>query len=776
MAKNKVAVNEEIKFEIMGISFLAFSVLCLVSLFSKTTGAVGEFVDMALQRLAGEGKYIFPFIVAFYGFKLIKERRKTKFSHQLLGAAALLAMVLTFIHIQSEEKSLFQAGWEGRGGGIIGGAFSAVFINLFGKTGTYIVLITLFIINVILITNISAITLFKRFTANVLAFMQRLKEGIADFIFTEEEEVEVPDQSPVGEPQLPIFANKKKVPIFLDNGVLQYEDGVSGQGREIKFADYADDGDEPQVNIYSEPIEKLTESGSELARIDAIIEKRGKGKNKVNAELETPELKVGGGGEDGYNLPPLSLLTKNVKLKSTRMSKDITDNVRILEETLANFGVKARVTQVSRGPAITRYELQPAPGVKVSRIVSLADDIALSMAASDVRIEAPIPGKAAIGIEVPNKEISMVHVRELFESPEFMNSSSKLTVALGKDIAGNTIIGDLASMPHLLIAGATGSGKSVCMNTLIASILYKAKPNEVKLIMIDPKMVELTTYNGIPHLIAPVVTEAKKAAGSLRWVVREMEKRYEKFAQAGVKDIKRYNNLIQSEGYEGEKEPLPFIVVVIDELADLMMVAPADVEDAICRLAQMARAAGIHLVVATQRPSVDVITGLIKANIPSRIAFAVSSSTDSRTILDMSGAEKLLGKGDMLFFPVGAPKPVRVQGAYLSDKEVEALVDYLKKQGQPEFAEGVIQSDTSGSAPNMEEDELFVDAVKVLLESGQASISMLQRRLRIGYARAARLIDMMEERGIVGGYEGSKPRNILITMEQFQRMLENKKS
>ncbi|KNZ69336.1 cell division protein FtsK [Thermincola ferriacetica] len=776
MAKNKVAVNEEIKFEIMGISFLAFSVLCLVSLFSKTTGAVGEFVDMALQRLAGEGKYIFPFIVAFYGFKLIKERRKTKFSHQLLGAAALLAMVLTFIHIQSEEKSLFQAGWEGRGGGIIGGAFSAVFINLFGKTGTYIVLITLFIINVILITNISAITLFKRFTANVLAFMQRLKEGIADFIFTEEEEVEVPDQSPVGEPQLPIFANKKKAPLFLDNGVLQYEDGVSGQGREIKFADYADDGDEPQVNIYSEPIEKLAESGSELARIDAIIEKRGKGKNKVNAELETPELKVGGGGEDGYNLPPLSLLTKNVKLKSTRMSKDITDNVRILEETLANFGVKARVTQVSRGPAITRYELQPAPGVKVSRIVSLADDIALSMAASDVRIEAPIPGKAAVGIEVPNKEISMVHVRELFESPEFMNSSSKLTVALGKDIAGNTIIGDLASMPHLLIAGATGSGKSVCMNTLIASILYKAKPNEVKLIMIDPKMVELTTYNGIPHLIAPVVTEAKKAAGSLRWVVREMEKRYEKFAQAGVKDIKRYNNLIQGEGYEGEKEPLPFIVVVIDELADLMMVAPADVEDAICRLAQMARAAGIHLVVATQRPSVDVITGLIKANIPSRIAFAVSSSTDSRTILDMSGAEKLLGKGDMLFFPVGAPKPVRVQGAYLSDKEVEALVDYLKKQGQPEFAEGVIQSDTSGSAPNMEEDELFIDAVKVLLESGQASISMLQRRLRIGYARAARLIDMMEERGIVGGYEGSKPRNILITMEQFQRMLENKKS
>jgi len=454
------------------------------------------------------------------------------------------------------------------------------------------------------------------------------------------------------------------------------------------------------------------------------------------------------------------------------MNKDITENVRILEDTLDSFGVKARVTQVSRGPAITRYELQPFPGVKVSRIVSLADDIALSLAASGVRIEAPIPGKAAVGIEVPNKEISVVTMRELLENEEFAKSPSKLTFALGKDIAGTTIIADLAQMPHLLIAGATGSGKSVCMNTLIAGLLFRAKPDEVKFLMIDPKMVELTTYNGIPHLISPVVTDAKKAASALRWAVREMEKRYELFARAGVKDIIRFNRAVESGAVEREAGLMPYIIVVIDELADLMMVAPAEVEDAICRLAQMARAAGMHLVVATQRPSVDVITGLIKANIPSRIAFAVSSQTDSRTILDMAGAEKLLGRGDMLFFPVGAPKPIRVQGAFMSDKEVEALVAYLRAQGQPEFVEGIIQADAHSSVEHGEEDELFPEAVRILIESGQASISLLQRRLRIGYARAARLIDMMEERGIVGKYEGSKPRSILMTMDQYHNTFE----
>ena len=387
----------------------------------------------------------------------------------------------------------------------------------------------------------------------------------------------------------------------------------------------------------------------------------------------------------------MTLLARPNRIKNIRYNKDINENVRILEDTLESFGVKARVIQVSRGPAITRYEIQPPSGVKVSRIVGLADDIALSMAAPGVRIEAPIPGKAAVGIEVPNREISMVHLRDLLETQEFIQAKSKLTIALGKDIAGNPVIGDMGKMHHLLIAGATGSGKSVCLNTLIASILFKATPDEVKLLMIDPKMVELATYNGIPHLVTPVVTDPRKAATSLRWAAKEMERRYEMFAAAGVRDITRYNKLIKTKEPDGNSLPLPFVIVIIDELADLMIVAPADVEDAICRLAQMARAAGIHLVVATQRPSVDVITGLIKANIPSRISFAVSSQIDSRTILDMSGAEKLLGKGDMLFFPVGASKPVRVQGAYLSDREVDELVKYLKKQAEPVYDEKILK-------------------------------------------------------------------------------------
>ncbi|MCL2766375.1 MAG: DNA translocase FtsK, partial [Peptococcaceae bacterium] len=501
-----------------------------------------------------------------------------------------------------------------------------------------------------------------------------------------------------------------------------------------------------------------------------------------------------------YQLPPVDLLTKPKQSKDNRISKDINDNVRKLEDTLESFGVKAKVIQVSRGPAITRYELQPPVGVKVSKITGLSDDIALSMAASGVRIEAPIPGKAAVGIEIPNKETSMVHLRDLLESAEFIQGESKLTISLGKDIAGNSVVSDLVKMPHLLVAGATGSGKSVCINTLIVSILYKATPEEVKFLMIDPKMVELTMYNGIPHLVSPVVIDPKKAAGSLRWAVREMERRYGLFAASGVRDIARYNQLFDQENpvpntdepvndpdepvpdleqteYNQKEEtnrPLPLIVVLIDELADLMMVAPADVEDAICRLAQMARAAGIHLVVATQRPSVDVITGLIKANIPSRISFAVSSQVDSRTILDMTGAEKLLGKGDMLFFPVGAGKPQRVQGAFLADKEVEALVSFLKKQAEPVYNEQVTSEQIEEKETPELEDELLPQAVKILIETGHASITMLQRRLRIGYNRAARLIDIMESRRIVGGYEGSKSRAILMTLEQYERVFNKK--
>ncbi len=485
----------------------------------------------------------------------------------------------------------------------------------------------------------------------------------------------------------------------------------------------------------------------------------------------------------GYQLPSIELLDINKNSSGSQNRNEIMGNVERLEKTLHDFGVKGKIADVSCGPAITQYEFQPAAGVKVSKIVGLSDDIALSMAVAGVRIEAPIPGKAAVGIEIPNKSTTMVGLRELIESEAFQNSKSKLTVALGKDISGNAIVADLAKMPHLLIAGSTGSGKSVCINTLINSILYKATPDEVKFVMVDPKKVELGNYNGIPHLISPVVTDAKKAAAALRWAVHEMDRRYEVFAAAGVKDMPRFNKLseeriaaAQSEEEKAAIEVMPYIVVLIDELADLMMVAPADVEDAICRLAQLARAAGIHLVVATQRPSVDVITGIIKANMPSRIAFAVSSQTDSRTILDMGGAEKLLGRGDMLFYPTGMPKPQRVQGVYVSDKEIDRITEAVKNQAQPvyneEIGNAVIQTEKS-SEPEEEWDDLIPDATKLFIENGQASISLLQRRFRVGYNRAARIVDQMEQRGLVGPYEGSKPRQIKVTMAMYNEMIEN---
>lgn len=466
-----------------------------------------------------------------------------------------------------------------------------------------------------------------------------------------------------------------------------------------------------------------------------------------------------------YLLPPFSLLAKPSLMARGGDSADAMDSKRKLEATLESFGVKAKVLDVVRGPAVTRYEVQPASGVKVSRIVSLTDDIALALAAKDIRMEAPIPGKSAIGIEVPNMEVSMVTMREVMETATFQNAPSKLSIAFGRDISGQPIIGNLARMPHLLVAGATGSGKSVCINGIITSILYKAAPDEVKFLMVDPKMVELNVYNGIPHLLAPVVTDPRRAALALKKIVVEMEKRYELFSKSSTRNIEGYNALMA----ENPKAVLPYIVVIVDELADLMMVASNDVEDSIARLAQMARAAGIHLIIATQRPSVDVITGVIKANIPSRIAFGVSSQVDSRTILDMVGAEKLLGRGDMLYLPVGMSKPIRVQGAFLSDQEVEALVDYARGQAEAEYKEDLVPEVEEDSAdPDEVLDELYDQAVQIVLEAKQASVSLLQRRMRVGYTRAARLVDQMEARGIVGPYEGSKPREVLMSLEQYQ--------
>ena len=489
-----------------------------------------------------------------------------------------------------------------------------------------------------------------------------------------------------------------------------------------------------------------------------------------------------------YRIPPLSLLQKG-KAATGDSSRELKETAMRLQQTLNTFGVKVTITDISQGPSVTRYELQPEQGVKVSKIVGLADDIKLNLAATDIRIEAPIPGKAAIGIEVPNKENMTVALRDLLESKEFQEFNSNIAFAVGKDIAGKTVVADIAKMPHMLIAGATGSGKSVCINTLIMSILYKAHPDDVKLIMVDPKVVELSVYNGIPHLLIPVVTDPKKASAALHWGVSEMEDRYRKFADYNVRDLKGYNKKIETMPVpEGEEAPkkMPQIVIIVDELADLMMVCPGEVEESICRLAQLARAAGIHLIIATQRPSVDVITGLIKANMPSRVAFSVSSGVDSRTILDMNGAEKLLGKGDMLFYPQGYSKPARVQGAFVSDKEVSDVVDYLKNQAlgntYSNYAEDIEEkiknigssggSSGSGSGGGNDRDEYFEEAARFIIDKDKASIGMLQRVLKIGFNRAARIMDQLCEYGVVGEEEGTKPRKVLMSMEQFEQLLE----
>ena len=509
-------------------------------------------------------------------------------------------------------------------------------------------------------------------------------------------------------------------------------------------------------------------------------------RKKMEAEKrETQPLKGAQAVEESsYCFPPVTMLASSKKVDANLETEELQTNGKMLVETLKSFGVQTKILDICRGPAVTRYELQPAAGVKISKITNLADDLAMNLAATGVRIEAPIPGKAAVGIEVPNKTKSIVRMRELIESNSFVTSKSHLTVALGRDIAGQVTVADLAKMPHVLIAGTTGSGKSVCINSLIVSLLYKSGPDDVRFLMIDPKVVELGIYNGIPHLLVPVVTDPRKAAGALNWAVTEMLKRYKIFAENNVRDLKGYNALAEANGYQDENgqpmHKMPQIVIIIDELSDLMMAAPNEVEDAICRLAQMARAAGMHLVVATQRPSVDVVTGLIKANIPSRIAFAVSSAIDSRTILDSAGAEKLLGQGDMLFSPVGAQKPLRIQGCFVSDSEIESVVDFVRNSKAVVYddsvaeeiernavAEGGKSGGMDGADDESGSDPMLNEAIKCVVEAGQASTSLLQRRLRLGYARAGRLIDEMEQLGIVGPHEGSKPRQVLITYAQW---------
>ncbi|HHU31610.1 MAG: DNA translocase FtsK 4TM domain-containing protein [Zhaonellaceae bacterium] len=752
--------NTEMRYEIIGLILLAFAILCFICLITvdykiypqinEAIGPIGNFLVRTISGLFGKGKYLFCLLLAVKAIFLLRNKNHP-FNTQSLGILISYGSLLAFFHMKylvlENIKTIIITSLDGLGGGLLGATFAIVLNAGFGQVGSYIILITVFLVGILFMTGNSFTSLASSLWLKIKELYKNIKSKVIDFLFVTIEEDEVPKGKA-----------KKAAAVIIKNSP-QKDEGVVESDSELPLIIHGEGNNKKSSNL-SQPIiwtEKKTDQAEQGNNIEKVRV------TEVKERVEQSE----------YVLPSLSLLQKPARSKNLISSKDIAQTVKLLEETLESFGVNVKVTEVSCGPAITRYEAQPAPGVKVSKIVNLADDIALSLAASHVRIEAPIPGKAAVGIEVPNREIATVRFREVLEGPEFQNTESLLTIALGKDIAGQNIFADLGKMPHLLIAGATGSGKSVCMNSLICSLLFKCKPNELKFLMVDPKMVELTTFNGIPHLLAPVVTDAKKSATALRWMVNEMENRYALFAASGVKDIERYNKFKQQEDPTASVPALPYIVILIDELADLMMVAPADVEDAICRLAQMARAAGIHLVVATQRPSVDVITGVIKANIPSRIAFAVSSQTDSRTILDMGGAEKLLGRGDMLFYPVGMNKPIRVQGAYVSDKEVDDIVSFWRKQGEPEYMQGAEVLEASSDTTvenNYEEDELLPEAVRLLIENGQASISMLQRRLRIGYTRAARLIDIMEDRGIVGSFEGSKPRAVLMTWEEYEKM------
>ncbi|KFD41352.1 cell division protein FtsK [Peptococcaceae bacterium SCADC1_2_3] len=720
-------LGEDLKFEIYGLAVITLAILALASLISPLTGTLGQALKQGLVLIAGKGGYFVPVLIFLLGLKIMREKSQACLNSRFFGFSLLFLTILIFLHLPYPSDKAFLFGQEGKGGGLLGAAGFYVLQKGFGLAGSRIILGALGFISLLLIAGMPTGQLGQDILNRLVSIWHRGGHFLSNFLF---EEV-------VGEETKEKGSENKNSPLTALGARSVFSKNAPAGDREPKSASREKQYLPP--NLSQNPGAKGVKTACALAN-----------------------------GQP-YRLPAPEILASIVQPKSNAaLDKEISEKTRVLEDTLNNFGITIKVNRVNVGPTVTRYEFQPPPGVKVSRIVGLADDITLAMAASRVRIEAPIPGKAAVGIEIPNREISSVYLRELIETKEFASSSSRLTVVLGRDIAGTPIITDLSKMPHLLIAGATGAGKSVCINTLISSILFKATPDEVKFLLIDPKMVELTIYSDIPHLISPVVTNVKKTAGALHWAVKEMEHRYELFAACGAKDITRYNEIMCK--LPPENQCLPFIVVIIDELADLMMIAPNEVEDAICRLAQMARAAGIHLVLATQRPSVDVITGLIKANIPSRISFAVTSQMDSRTILDMGGAEKLVGKGDMLFLPIGASKPVRLQGAFLTDKDITTLTNFIKEQMSPVFNEEVtlVQPELKNNNEK-QDDELFPQAVNVLLENGNASVSLLQRRLRIGYSRAARLIDLMEDKGIVSTYEGNKPRTILVNKEQFNQ-------
>lgn len=831
MAKEEAFRTEVILWVIVAIALLLF-----VSNLGFG-GIVGQAVSGVLFGVFGLIAYVLPILILVVSFFAVSNKGNFHASVKIAAGVVFVAFFCLFLSLAGSGREYYEpmkaytySATERAGGGIVGGALAYVMGKAFGVIGSYIIDFIVLIICLVLITERSALKGMQKGGQKVYESAkesnERYKEyreykneerrkrrmdhkvsGVSiDTKISDQKESGVGTSDEIGElhanpnVDLPDISQESKVRLSSGEDTLFEPQKASVQpliSGEITASEPVISGDYMHENPVAEPESADPKPGKQTSEEVPTVAEHTKRKARTSEEEIQKEIAdvvqemapAAAQPEKKYVFPPVDLLKAGSGKKSANTESQLRETANKLQQTLKTFGVNVTVTNISCGPAVTRYEIQPEMGVKVSKIVGLADDIKLNLAAADIRIEAPIPGKAAVGIEVPNKENVTVAFRDLIESKEFKASKSKISFAVGKDIAGKTKVTDIAKMPHLLIAGATGSGKSVCINTIIMSILYKADPSEVKLLMIDPKVVELSVYNGIPHLMIPVVTDPKKASGALHWAVAEMTDRYEKFAQANVREINGYNAKVDSiEVPEGQERPqkMPQIVIIVDELADLMMVASNDVEEAICRLAQLARAAGIHLVIATQRPSVNVITGLIKANMPSRIAFAVTSGVDSRTILDMNGAEKLLGKGDMLFNPQGAPKPIRVQGAFVSDEEVSEVVEYIKEHnGDAQYNDSVqqkmesLQSSGSNSvsisdsdAADDGRDAYFVDAARIIVDKEKASIGMLQRYLKVGFNRAARIMDQLEEAGIVGPEEGTKPRTVLMNKEQFEAYID----
>ncbi len=748
----------------------------------------------------GVTAYLYPFLIGTISILCATDKVSSKVNAKIIEIIAFVLILGAFIDIIATPAATFgESGMYGArladawnrklsfGGGLFGTLLGFPLGLAFGKTGAIVILVLVMFVFTMILTGTRLTSLFKAITKPARVVSEHASNAYAEsYERQDEQESEKPKKKtlrvikgfdvdiPVDEPEK---ADKhKKKDSTLDE--MQQKLVDSYHDDDIEKKDISEDY--PLIDENDE-IDDALQSAQQEA--DANKSERIAVDFKKETDAVTDEIAENEDTAPIYKFPPVTLLESINSADSKTIAAELETTSKRLVETLQSFGVETKVVNVSRGPTVTRYELQPKAGVKISKITNLADDIALNLATAGIRIEAPIPGKAAVGIEVPNRASATVGVREIIESATFTSSKSKLTVSMGKDIGGNTVVADIAKMPHGLIAGATGSGKSVCINSFIISLLYKASPDEVKLLMIDPKVVELSIYNGIPHLLVPVVTEPRKASGALGWAVNEMEQRYKMFADRDVRNIEGYNKLVETLVDEPEVKKMPRIVIIIDELADLMMTAPKEVEDSINRIAAKARAAGIHLLIATQRPSVNVVTGVIKANIPTRIAFAVSSHIDSSTILDTGGAEKLLGRGDMLFSPVGSTKPSRIQGCFVSDEEVERVVDFVKSSGKANYDDNVmveierqaaIEKQQRTGVPEeaaSADDPVLEEAIKVVVELGQASTSLLQRKLKLGYARAARIIDQMEERGIIGGYEGAKPRQVLITKEQLMERI-----